>query len=142
MDLYAQGPGQIGYSLVARDTSGNSSGSFSYAPIAGNGSYTFYTLATDKAGNVEGAPAIPNATTSVVIDAVPPSSSASSPALSDSTSFSVSYTAADNEGGSGLARVDLYAQAPGQSGYSLVASETGASSSGSFSYAATAGNGA
>jgi peptidoglycan/xylan/chitin deacetylase (PgdA/CDA1 family) len=142
VDLYAQGPGQIGYSLVASDTSASSTGSFEFIPSEGSGTYSFYTLATDKAGNVLAAPLSPDATTSVVGDVIPPTSSASSPALSASTSFSVSYTAADNNGGSELAEVDLYAQAPGQSGYSLIASDTSGNGSGSFGYTATAGDGA
>ena len=53
---------------VASDTSGNSSGSFSYTPAAGNGNYNFYTLATDKLGHVQAAPATPNATTNFQTD--------------------------------------------------------------------------
>ena len=46
------------------------------------------------------------------------------PALTNSATMTVSYTAADNAGGSGLAKVDLYAKAPGQSAYGKVASDT------------------
>ncbi len=140
VDLYVQAPGQSSYTKVASDTSGSPSGSFSYSPSA-NGSYSFYTVATDKAGNVEAAPTTPDGTTSVNADLTPPTSTASSPAVSASTSFSVSYTAADNSGGSGLAKVDLYAKAPSQSGYSLLVSDTSGSPSGSFSYTAAAGDG-
>src|SRR5207302_6329505 len=53
VELYVKGPLDAVYSLAApADTSGNASGSFSYTP-AGEGTYSFYTLATDKAGNAE-----------------------------------------------------------------------------------------
>jgi hypothetical protein len=141
VDLYAQAPGQSAYTKVASDTSGSSSGSFKFSPTAGDGTYSFYTVATDRAGNVQATPAGPDATTAVLGDVIPPTSSASSPALSASTSLTVSYTASDNVGGSGLAEVDLYAQAPGQSVYTKVASDTSGSSSGSFAYTAAAGDG-
>ena len=56
VDLYAKGPGQPGYSKAASDTSGASSGSFSYTASTGEGNYSFYTVATDRAGFVESAP--------------------------------------------------------------------------------------
>ena len=137
--LYAQAPGQTGYTKVATNSSGSGSGSFSYTATAGDGSYGFYTIATDNAGNAQATPAGAQATT--VLDTAAPSSTASSPALTNQTTFTVSYTAADNTGGSGLAQVALYAQAPGQTGYTLVAINYGSASSGSFSYTATAGDG-
>jgi peptidoglycan/xylan/chitin deacetylase (PgdA/CDA1 family) len=141
VDLYARAPGQSDYTLVASDTSGSASGSFTFVPSAGNGTYDFYTLATDRAGNAQTAPASPDASTSYMLDTAVPSSKASSPANSYASSFTVTYTAADNSGGSGPASVDLYAQAPGQSGYTLVASDTSASGSGGFTFVATAGDG-
>ena len=145
VDLYAEAPGASTYSKVASDTSGNASGTFSYTASAGNGAYNFYTRATDKAGNVEAAPATADATTTLTVtvpDTTPPSSTASSPASSTSANWTVSYTASDNTGGSGLASVDLYAEAPGASTYSKVASDTSGNASGTFSYTASAGNGA
>src|SRR5207248_9919525 len=53
---YVKGPLDAVYSLAApADTSGAASGSFSYA-AAGQGTYSFYTVATDKAGNAESLP--------------------------------------------------------------------------------------
>ncbi len=142
VDLYAKGPTDSGYSQVASDTSGSGSGSFGYAAAEGSGTYSFYTVATDKVGNVEGVPASPDASVVVTLpDLVAPSSSASSPGSSSSDSLSVSYTASDNAGGSGLAEVDLYAQGPGDSSYSKVASTTSAAASGAFSYTAAEGDG-
>ena len=100
VDLYAQAPGQSGYSLVASDPTGSSSGSFSYTAAAGEGAYNFYTVATDKAGNVQAAPASPNTTTR--LDTTPPTAKASAPTFSNSPSMTISYSAADNSGGSGV----------------------------------------
>ena len=137
--LYAQAPGQTGYTKVATNSSGSGSGSFSYTATAGDGSYGFYTVATDNAGNAQATPSTPQTTT--LLDTTPPSSTASSPTATNQTTFTVSYTAADNTGGSGLAQVALYAKAPGQTGYTKVATNTGGATSGSFSYAAGAGHG-
>ena len=137
--LYAQAPGQTGYTKVATNSSGSGSGSFSYTATAGDGSYGFYTVATDNAGNIQATPTGAQATT--LLDTTPPSSTASSLTATNQTTFTVSYTAADNTGGSGLAQVALYAQAPGQTGYTLVATNSSGSGSGSFSYTATAGDG-
>jgi Bacterial Ig-like domain (group 1) len=140
VDLYARGPQDSGYTKVASDTSGSASGSFSYSASEGDGSYSFYTIATDQAGNARAAPAGPQATT--VLDTAAPTSKASAPSsASAGSTISVSYTASDGSG-PGLAEVDLYAQAPGQSGYSKVSSDTSGSTSGSFSYALSAGAGA
>ena len=43
--------------------SGSGSGSFSYTATAGDGSYGFYTVATDNAGNAQATPAGAQATT-------------------------------------------------------------------------------
>ena len=50
---------------------------FSYTATAGDGSYGFYTVATDNAGNAQATPAGAQATT--VLDTAAPSSTASSP---------------------------------------------------------------
>jgi hypothetical protein len=125
-------PTASGYTLAASDLTPASSGSFSYSPTDGDGSYTFYTVATDTAGHVEDVPPQPDATTDV--DATAPTSAASSDAYSASATLTVSYTAADASGGSGLARVDLYARGPGDSDYAKVASDTSPQASGSFTY--------
>jgi hypothetical protein len=137
VDLYAKGPGDLSYSKVASDGSPGTSGSFPYSALGGDGSYSFYTVATDNAGNVQAAPV--GAQTTTVVDGLAPSSAASATALSGSSSLTVDYSAAD--GGSDLARVDLYAKAPGDSDYSKVASDSSPSASGSFSYTAAAGDG-
>ncbi|MCW3058035.1 MAG: polysaccharide deacetylase, partial [Solirubrobacterales bacterium] len=139
VDLYAKGPGDLGYALVASNPGSATSGVFAYAGLEGDGPYSFYTVASDNAGNSEAAPL--SAETTTVLDTTPPSSSATATSYSGSTSLTVSYTAADNPAGSGLAHVDLYARAPGQSTYTKVASDTSGSTTSSFSYTAAAGDG-
>ncbi len=137
--LYAKGPGQSTYTNVASTSSESASGSFSYTASAGEGSYSFYTIATDKAGNVQATPGTPNATT--LLDRRVPTSTASSPAYTKSPAWTVSYSASDNSGGSGLAEVALYAEGPGQSSYTEVGTTSSESGSGSFSFTASAGEG-
>ena len=96
------------------------SGSFSYTATAGDGTYSFYTVATDQAGNVQATPSSPQTTT--LLDTAAPTSTATSPTYNTSGSWNVAYTASDNQGGSGLAEVDLYAKAPGQTSYTKVGS--------------------
>ncbi|MFL6113099.1 MAG: LamG-like jellyroll fold domain-containing protein, partial [Catenulispora sp.] len=139
VDLYAQGPNDAGYSKVASDSSGSGAGSFTYTAGEGDGSYRFYAVATDQAGNAQATPSSPQTTTR--LDSTPPTSSASAPAAaSPGATISVPYTASDGSG-SGIAEVDLYAQAPGQTSYSAVAVDTSGSPSGSFSYTLNGGPG-
>ena len=65
-----------------------------------------------------------------------PTSAASAPSSATAGSVSVSYTAADNQGGSGLAKVDLYVEAPGRPSYSKVATDNTPGGSGTFNYTA------
>ena len=142
VDLYAKGPGQGAYSKVASDSSPTATGSFSYTAAGGDGAYSFYTVAADNAGNVEDAPGSPDATTVLdTTDGVAPTSKASSIAFSNSLTWTVSYTASDNAGGSGLASVELWALPPGATGYVKVASNPGGDTSDSFSYTATGADG-
>jgi YD repeat-containing protein len=139
VDLYAQAPGASSYAKVA-SAGAATSGSFSFTPSAGSGTYRFYTRATDQAGNVENAPGTPDATT--VVDATAPTSQASVPsALAAAPQLTVSYAASDDTGGAGLTEVDLYAKPPGAAAYAKVASTTTPGATGSFAYTATAGDG-
>src|SRR5207249_4209680 len=78
VELWAKAPGESVFSKVTTDSAPAASGSFSYTAAAGDGSYSFYTRALDKAGNYETAPASADATT--LLDTAAPTSSASSPA--------------------------------------------------------------
>src|SRR5947208_544660 len=117
LELWAKAASAIAYSKIATNTAPLATGSFSYLALAGDGTYSFYTVAVDKAGNREAAPASADSTT--LLDTAAPSSSASSPAYSSSTTITVSYAAGDS--GSGPAAIELWAHAPAARGFSKVA---------------------
>jgi hypothetical protein len=135
VDLYAKAPGDPGYLLVASDNTPDTP-TFSYTASAGDGSYGFYTVAEDTQGVPELPPAGDDGTT--LLDTAAPQSGASAPASSGGGPLTISYTAADS--GSGVASVELWAKAPGDSGYSLAGTDTTPDSP-SFTYNPTAGNG-
>src|SRR5207253_1259901 len=123
------------------DSSPTASGSFSYTAAAGDGSYRFYTVAIDdRTSVVEGQRSPPGATT--LVDTAKPTSAATSPQYSTSNAFTVSYTASDPGAyASGLDKVELWAKAPGDLGYTRVQTDSSPTASGSFSYTAAAGDG-
>src|SRR5437764_1450500 len=107
VELYAHTPGIAGYALAGTDSTPDTSQSFAFAGTV-DGSYSFYTVAYDKAGNVEAAPA--GSDSSTLVDTKDPTSSASSPAYSTSSALTVSYTATDpakDGSASGLDKVEL-----------------------------------
>src|SRR5207237_10748754 len=104
VDLYVKKPGAASFELA--HTNGDGSSSFSYTvptkegkPV--NGSYSFYTIAHDNAGNDEGVKSA--AETMTLEDTVKPGSQASAPATNNQPTITVAYTAADPSPGSGLA---------------------------------------
>ncbi|MBN1592748.1 MAG: right-handed parallel beta-helix repeat-containing protein [Candidatus Coatesbacteria bacterium] len=80
-----------GYNEI--DSSDSAEGAFNVSLNSGNGTYDFYTIATDNVGNEEEAPGTPDATT--LFDDTPPISSASAEQYSNSTPFCVDFTASD-----------------------------------------------
>src|SRR5207237_9160973 len=80
------------FAKVATDSTPGASGSFAYTASV-DGSYDFYTRATDKAGNLEAAPAGPESTT--LADTRARTSNAISPFNSTPTTFTLGYTASD-----------------------------------------------
>ena len=110
--------------------------SFSYTPSAGDGAYSFYTLARDNATNLEDAPGAPD--TSTTYDTTNPTSSATSPAATNSTSITVTYTASDAT--SGVKEVDLYARKGSSGAFTFVETDTTPASP-SFVYTAADGEG-
>src|SRR5207302_1823377 len=62
VELWVQATGESSFSEVASEPTG---GSFAYYATAGDGSYSFYTVAVDKAGNREDAPSAADTTTLV-----------------------------------------------------------------------------
>ncbi|HEU4515434.1 MAG TPA: choice-of-anchor O protein [Nocardioidaceae bacterium] len=69
-------------------------------------------------------------------DVSAPVSTATSPRYSTSTGVRVRYTSADEASGSGLAKVDLWARAPGAASFSKVMTDTATRADGVFEYAA------
>ena len=66
VELWVKGPRDTVFARVDTDTSPPAfygSDSFNYDPREGNGTYSFYTRATDRLGHYEGAPASPDAQT-------------------------------------------------------------------------------
>lgn len=137
IDLYVKTPGEVTYSLAATDTTPETP-SFSYDAAAGDGSYAFYTVAVDHVGNTESPPLLGD-DGATLVDSVAPTSAAAAPATVGSGPIDVSYTAGDG-GGSGVARVELWAQAPDASAYALALTDDTPDSP-SFSYTPPAGDG-
>src|SRR3954470_10480192 len=109
VELWAKAPGDSGYSRATTETTPRSP-SCSYSPTAGDGTYSFYTVAVDTLGNREGAPTQPDAQTN--FDSTAPSSSATAPATRAGGAIPITYTAGDGAG-SGVANVELWAKGPG-----------------------------
>ncbi len=80
------------------------SGTFSFAPQDGDGTYSFYTIAGDRAGNQESAPGSPD--TQVEVETVAPQSSCTAPRTSNEPDISIDYAASDAQ--SGLEAVRLW----------------------------------
>jgi hypothetical protein len=132
VELWVKKPGDSSYSLAQTTTSSAGSGSFSYSPSPStSGLYSFYTRAHDNNTNYESAPASADATTT--LDLSQPTSQASAPGSSKSTTWSVPYTASD-PGGTGLTDLELWVKGPGDSSYSLVSTVASPSTSGTVSY--------
>lgn len=70
VDLYAKAPGEGSFSKVA-SAPASASGTFAYKTAAA-GAYSFFTVATDAAGNVEAQPPSPDVTVSVGAPTPPP----------------------------------------------------------------------
>jgi hypothetical protein len=102
-----------------------------------DGAHTFRVRARDAVGNLDLTPA----QRSFKVDTHRPSSKAAAPATTHSSPFTVSYTASDPVPSSGLARVELWAHRPGQTGYSKVATDITPNTTRVFSYKPTAGSG-
>jgi len=86
------------------EPTGGESGTFSFVPQNGDGTYSFYTIAADKAGNQESAPGGPD--TQVQVETVAPQSSCTAPRVSNELDISIDYTASDAQ--SGLEAVRLW----------------------------------
>jgi hypothetical protein len=72
----------------------------------GGHTYAFYSVATDTAGNREPTPSGAEAT--ITVDTTPPTSSITALPGYSPGSFTLSWSGADNSGGSGVATYDIY----------------------------------
>ena len=107
------GSGLASYNVYVSDNGGTytlwqaASTQTSATFIGANGhTYSFYTVASDRVGNVEATPSTGEASTRV--DITPPTSTVTTlPAFSPG-SFTVSWSGRDNAGGSGLATYNIY----------------------------------
>jgi len=117
------------------DESSGGSGSFCFVPTDGEGTYAFYTIATDIAGNSEDAPESADSTT--IHDDTKPTSSASSPTYVISLPMTISFTGSDS--GSGIASTDLYYSY--NSGSYSYSDQTESGTSGDFPFSPTEGDG-
>jgi hypothetical protein len=138
VDLYVKAPGEALYSLAATDATPETP-AFSYQATAGDGSYAFYTVAVAQLGDIE-APPLLGDDGSTVVDTVAPTSAAAAPATVASPPIDVSYKA-DDGGGSGVGRVELWVKPPNAGSYSLAGIDDTPESP-SFSYVPTSGGGA
>src|SRR5207248_7045332 len=106
VDLYVKKPGESSFSLAHTNSDGSSSFSYTVPTTEGkpvNGSYAFYTIAHDKAGNDEAAKSA--AETSTLEDTVTPGSRAPAPPADNNRTITVDYPAADATPDCGAARV-------------------------------------
>ncbi len=147
VELFVKRPGAASYASAGVDTAPALDGKLVFDSGGVEGDYAFYTVATDKAGNVEGVPATPDAVTSYTqagpgeLDTTPPTSKAHSAKVTRRETVQVRYRAKDRAGGSGLARVELFVKTPGAASYTKALADAGDLVDGRFSYAASAGEG-
>src|SRR5205814_2118680 len=106
VDLYSEEHTSNLYSLIATDCTPPTP-SISYTATEGDGNYSFYTRAHDKAGRYQ--PSSPTRRSSdLLVDTAAPTSSATSPQYSTTNGFTVTYSANDpGSAASGVAFVDL-----------------------------------
>lgn len=130
VELYVKRPGAADYTSVGR-ISGRQAGSFEFDAAGVEGSYSFYTVATDLAGNLEPAPATADTTT--VVDRSGPSSSATSPSQARRTTFPVHYDLA-SDAGSDATAVSLFVRKPGASRYVVADRDVTGALDGVFDY--------
>jgi hypothetical protein len=120
------------------DASGLSASEFTPSTALADGTYCWRAKATDA----DSADSAWSSTRSVTIDSVKPSSSATSPASTNQTTFTVGYTgASDPAPSSGLDKVELYVKTPISGTYSLAHTFNSPAASDSFSYSASDGDG-
>ena len=133
VDLYVK-QGSGAYAKQGTDSTPDATRSFAFAAPA-DGEYCLYTVAVDRAGNAETAPASAGGDTCTTVDTAKPASAATAlPQFSGGTPIDVAYTASDS-GPAGLGRVELWVKRDSGS-FALALTDTTPDSSQSFSYSA------
>src|SRR5205807_2267807 len=126
-------PGDSGFELAHTNSDGSSSFSYTVPTKEGkpvNGSYSFYTIAHDKAGNDEGAKKTGRA--SWRESAETPSAGGTAPEPDNSRTIAAAARAPDSTATSVLACAHPNVKKPGDSGFELA--HTNSDGSSSFSY--------
>jgi hypothetical protein len=103
VELWVNVPGGAGFQAAVNAAKTTASGSFDYKVNAGEGSYRFYTVVVDRAGNREAAPADPESSTRVTTtlqDETAPVTSDDAPGGWENSAVTVHLSATD--GGSGV----------------------------------------
>jgi hypothetical protein len=132
VELFVKRPGATEYAAAGR-VPGQQSGTLAFNGADEDGAYSFYTVATDLAGNTESAPATADAVT--VVDRSKPGSSAGSPAFTRHRTFRVRY-AVRGDTGTEPASVELFVRKPGASPFVSVDTDAGAGLDGRFAFTA------
>ena len=107
-----------------------------FTPVDGDGVYDFYSVARDRAGNLEDAPDVPDF--SMLLDTEPPSSFCLAPPITNASLVEVSYETGPDL--SGIASVELLYIPPGGSEWMESGLESSAPS-GTFEFEFPAGEG-
>jgi hypothetical protein len=131
VELWARPPGAGAFAKVATDSSPSASGSFAYTAAAGDGSYAFYTRATDAAGNYEEAPTSADATTLVEPqqDTTPPDTTITAGPSGPTSDATPTFSFSSSESGSSFeCRIDSATFAPCSSPYTTTALSDGSHS--------------
>ena len=134
VELWVKRPSAAAYTYSQTDATPETP-TFSYTADAGDGSYSFYTVATATDGT-ELPPG--GADGSTLVDTTPPASQASAPASSNGSPITISYSTSD--AGSGVQSVELWVKRPGSSGFNVADTDTSPDSP-SFLYGPAAGDG-
>jgi hypothetical protein len=100
VELFVKGPSDSGFSSAGVDSTPGATGSFSFTP-AGEGTYYFYTVATDVAGNVEVPPVGYDTSTKTIVDTTAPVTHDDAPIGWQNSAVTVHLTATD-VGGAGV----------------------------------------
>jgi hypothetical protein len=131
VELWVKAPGQSTFANVATDASPGATGSFTYTAASGEGTYSFYTRAVDRAGNREVAPTAADSTT--VLDTTSPKAfQMTNPGTYLRGTITLKLSSAPTDPGSGIASVRYQYAPAGTSTWSQACAATQANWSCSF----------